>query len=337
MAAFGPPWYGLGVNYAVTAYGLPHALGLLKTKDGSLPKKPVTVFDLMDWARLRGLSGVDIPLPDDLSAEAIRDALAERDLRLIAECMALLSQSAEENLQAIRKANAAGAKVVRFCLSGVLEGKRGQLPGGWLAHREALVHRMREVLPVAEELGVSLAFENHQDADTSDFLYLYEKSGESSSFGVCLDTGNPLAVGEDPVETARTLAPLIRHVHLKDYTVHFAPEGYRLVRCVAGEGVVDFPEILKIVRNNGFTDLLPGIEIAAQATRTIPMLDPTWWTEFPPRDARTLLGPLGILWKQGIAKETPYSSAWERGEGSEAVIAEEWDVLEKSAVYFTER
>ncbi len=51
-------------------------------------------------------------------------------------------------------------------------------------------------------------------------------------------------MGEDPVEAARASAPLIRHVHLKDYTIHFAPEGYRLVRCAAGDGVIDFPAIL---------------------------------------------------------------------------------------------
>ncbi len=324
-------------GFAVTAYGLPHAMGFLKTKAGESPAEPVTVFDLMDWASLRGLSGVDIPLPAELSAEAIREALESRNLKLVVECMALLSQTKDENLEAIRKAHAAGARVVRFCLSGVLEGRRGQIPGGWLAHREALAARMREILPFAEELGVSLAFENHQDADISDFLYLYEKSGESNAFGVCLDTGNPLAVGEDPIETAKTLAPLIRHVHLKDYRVHFAPEGYRLVRCVAGAGVINFLEILKIVRSNGFADLLPGIEIAAQATRTIPVLDSAWWAELPPRDARTLLGPLGILWKQGIAENIPYASAWERGEDSKTVIAEEWDVLEKSMIYFRER
>lgn len=320
--------------FAVTAYGVPHSMGILATKDGAKPENPTTIFGLMDWAKAQGLVGVDIPLPPTYSAEEIRDGLQERDLRLVAECMALLSQSAEENIAAIHKAHAAGAKVVRFCLSTILEGRRYKLPNGWTAHREALAARMHEILPVAEELGVSLAFENHQDADTSDFLWLYEHSGKSEAFGVCLDAGNPLAVGEDPVEAAQALAPLIRHTHLKDYTLHFAPEGYRLVRCIAGTGVVDFPEILRIVRSNGFADLLPGIEIAAQPTRTIPVLDPAWWAEFPERPATSLLGPLGILWKKGIPEITPYSSAWERGENSVAVQAEEWLVLEQSVAYF---
>ena len=321
-------------DFAVTAYGLPHATGFLPTKDGTLPEKPVMIFDLMDWAKERNLAGVDVPLPASVSAEEVREALAERNLKLVVESMAVLSLSVDETRAHLEKAQKAGAKVVRFVLSSILCGDRRGFPGGWSDHLVALAARLRLILPIAEQLGLSLALENHQDATTDDFLHLYEESGQNSAFGVCLDTGNPLAVGQEPVEAAKILAPLIKHVHLKDYRIHFAPNGYRLVRCPAGEGVVDFPQILKIVRANGFTDLLPGIEIAAQATRTIPILEPDWWAEFPPRETTELLGALKILWKRGIPAEIPYSSAWERGEGSEAVIAEEWAVLEKSAAYF---
>ena len=116
--------------------------------------------------------------------------------------------------------------------------------------------------------------------------------------------------------------------------MHLAPEGYRLVRCSAGTGVVDFPTILALVRANGFTGLLPGIEIAAQATRTIPLLEDSWWAEYPEREVRTLLNPLRLLWKHGHPQDEPYSSAWERGEISEAVVAEEWRLVEESIAYF---
>ena len=38
-----------------------------------------------------------------------------------------------------------------------------------------------------------------------------------ANVGVVFDTGNPFAVGEDPVAFARRAAHRIRHVHLKDY------------------------------------------------------------------------------------------------------------------------
>ena len=200
---------------------------------------------------------------------------------------------------------------------------------------EAIAARLREALPVAEDLGLAVAVENHQDATTNDLLRLYEMSGASPAYGITLDAGNPLAVGEEPVEAARRLAHLIRHIHVKDYTIHFAPEGYRLARCAAGVGVIDFPAILDIVRGNGH-DVLPGIEVAAQATRTVPFLDPGWWECYPPMPASGFAGALKVLWEKGMPAELPYSSAWERGEDSETVVAEEWDVLRRSVEYFRE-
>src|SRR5206468_7323001 len=157
----------------------------------------------------------------------------------------------------LKAAAAVGAKVVRSTLSGILCGDRRKLEGGWDARLAAVAQRLNEVLPCAEDLGMAIAMENHQDATTADLLSLAEMVGYSPAFGVTLDTGNPLAVGEEPVEAARRLAPIIRHVHLKDYTIHFAPEGYRLVRCAAGDGVIDFPAILDVVRRNG-RDVTPG-------------------------------------------------------------------------------
>ena len=323
------------VPFALTAYALPHVLGYLPTLDGTPHPSPLSSLGFLDAAKARNLAGVDIPLPADLSAEALRDALNECGLRLVVEAMSVLEMENVEDY--LKKAAEAGAKVVRFTLSGILCGDRRKLgPGGWRQRRDTLAKRITELLPLASDLDLSLAFENHQDADVSDFLWLHEKTGEHPAFGVCLDAGNPLAVGEDPVETAKTLAPLIRHVHGKDYTIHFAPEGYRLVRCAAGAGVVDFPRILEVVRGNGFPHLLPGIEIAAQATRTIPLLEPSWWAEYPERDVRTLIPALQILWTKGRPQGEPYSSAWERGEDSGAVSAEEWRIVDESVAYFAQ-
>ena len=89
---------------------------------------------------------------------------------------------------------------------------------------------------------MALAIENHQDADSEDLLWLCESVG-GEFIGVNLDTGNPLAVGEGPVEFAARIAPFLKNVHLKDYRMHRTPAGYRLVRCPLGDGVVDFPAL----------------------------------------------------------------------------------------------
>jgi sugar phosphate isomerase/epimerase len=321
--------------YALTAYGLPHMMGYLPTRSGEAYPNPVSIEELMRRAADLGLAGVECPLPKPgaLSPAALRDLLATYGLRYVANYMAVLDADASEWRTVLEAAAQTGATVVRSVLSRILCGDRRKLEGGWNAHMDALAARLNAVLPVAADLGLCIAVENHQDATTEDLLRLHDMVGNSPAYGVTLDAGNPLSVGQDPVEAAGKLAYIIRHVHLKDYTIHFAPEGYRLVRCAAGDGVVDFPAILRIVRANGH-NVLPGIEIAAQQTRTIPFLEEGWWACHEPRDVTQLLPALRILWAQGRPVDEPYGSAWERGEGSAAVASEEWDIVTRSVEYF---
>jgi len=331
--------------FVLTAYGVPYTMGYIPLNDGAPNPKPLSPIDLMDRACALGLSGIEIPLTASVpsfegcvvelpaTAEDLGAALRERDLRVVADYGIVVDNDAAHMIEYLKTAKALGATVVRAVLSNLLCGDRRICAGGWPARLEAVAARLREVLPRAEALGLVIAIENHQDATTDDLLRLGEMAGNSPAYGITFDTGNPLAMMEDPVEAARRLSPLIRHVHLKDYTIHFAPEGYRLVRCAAGDGVVDFPAILATLRASGRV-LMPGIEIAAQATRTIPILDPGWWTTYPTRPAEDLIKPLKILWEQGRPADKPYASAWERGATGEDVIGEEWRVLERSVRYF---
>jgi sugar phosphate isomerase/epimerase len=331
--------------FLLTGYGVPYSMGYIPLKDGTVNPRPQGPIALMDRAAALGLAGIEIPLTSRVpsfegrmvelppSASDLGSELRKRNMRVVADSGVIVDTDAEDLRQYLQTAHGMGAAVVRVTLSNVLCGDRRTCAEGWQNRLEASAARLREVLPLAEELGLAIAVENHQDATTDDLLRLYEMVGRSAAFGVTLDTGNPLAMGEDPVEAARRLAHLIRHVHLKDYTIHFAPEGYRLVRCAAGDGAIDFPAILAIVASNGQA-VTPGIEIAAQATRTIPFLDRDWWSTYPSRDARDLVGPLQILWSKGRPANEPYSSAWERGANGDDVIAEEWAVLERSVKYF---
>jgi sugar phosphate isomerase/epimerase len=322
-------------DFILTAYGMPHVMGYLAVRDGTHHPKPLTPVGLMDAAVEFGLAGVEFPLraTDDATVAALKDALISRGLSVVTDYMVLVDGDCNGVRDFLKASAKLGAKVARAIMSTILCGDRRALAGGWDARLETIAGRLREVLPLAQDLGLSLALENHQDATTEDFFRLYEMSGSHPAFGVTLDTGNPLSVGQEPVEAARKLAPLIRHVHLKDYTIHFAPEGFRLVRCAAGSGVIDFPAILDIVRGNGH-HVTPGVEIAAQPTRTVPLLDPDWWACYPRRDAHELTAALKILWEKGRPATEPYSSAWERGECSEAVAAEEWKLVRESVEYF---
>ena len=115
----------------------------------------------------------------------------------------------------------------------------------------------------AESRGVTLALENHgRFAGHSDQVRDIIDQVGSSALRVNLDTGNFLAVGQNPVQAAKDLADLVVLVHLKDYepaglneTAHVVttPDGQRLVGSVIGDGMVDLPGIKEVLDAVGYT------------------------------------------------------------------------------------
>lgn len=324
-----------------TAFSCPHSFGLLAAEDGSRPESPLTVERWMDIAAECGLQGVEIPVrgegstPEDLIR--LRDAAHARKLVIVlAGGQVFQPGRGGSDLSDLRHLIRAACvvsepRVVRTTLSGILCGDRRKLDGGWDAHCANVLGALKEIVPKARDSGIAIALENHQDATSADLIRLCEEAGPEV-VGVCLDTGNPLAVSEDPVEFTRRVAPYVRHVHLKDYRIHFAPNGFRLTRCAAGDGVVDFPGILDALEACPHP-LTPGVEVGAQSARLIPILDEGWWSGFEPRPTTDALAPLRILWERGIPADAEWRTPWERGETSKTIVEDEMETFRRSAEY----
>jgi sugar phosphate isomerase/epimerase len=170
---------------------------------------PGTFEGLIDLAARYDLSIAEAPLRPDLSPEEaarLRERAAAVGVRLVPDS----GRAADAPLEAlIPLAAALGSRSLRLTLSGILEGDRRAIGrAGWEELCAAAVRRLRQVRPLAEAHDVALAIENHQDADSDDLLRLCDTVG-GDHIGVNLDTGNPLAVGEGPVEFAERIAPLI--------------------------------------------------------------------------------------------------------------------------------
>ncbi len=328
-------------------YSLPHLMGYLSAKDGSRPASPLSRKALLDYALARGLAGVEISLAsvvpafDGTQIETEEPNLdwkalfAQRQAQVVADYGVLTDFSEENNRQAIAQASEAGAKTMRFLFSHVLCGDRRLLKAGEFEEKwRATVERLKGLLPFAHEKGVSLALENHQDLTSDEIAYgLWLEVEKHPAFGVTLDTGNALAVGEDPLAFAEKIASLVRHVHLKDYTIHFAEKGYHLVRCAAGDGCIPFSALIETIQRAS-PEATFALEVAALSTRTIPILETSWHREFSDEQLYHLPQALRTLWKFGRPADAPYATAYERGEGSEAIAAEEWRCVERSLAYF---
>jgi sugar phosphate isomerase/epimerase len=239
-----------------------------------------------------------------------------------------------ETLEAsIAAARAIDAPIVRLGLSPVLEGSRAAWGTRWtemVAHAKATLAREA---PRAADAGITIAIEDHQDFGSEELVAMAEAAGEN--VGVVFDTGNPFAVGEDPVAFAKRAAHRIRHVHLKDYRAQFTNEGYRLVRCAIGDGAVPFAE-LRDVLSAHHDALTASIEPGALEARHIRVFTPAWWQGYPPRDAVELATALGRLRAARLGDDEPYRTPWERGADARDIVDYELTQVRRSVANMRE-
>ena len=290
--------------------------------------RPPTMDDLLALAHRFGLQSVEADVKLLGAAPHTRRQLEKWGLRCVVAGGQLLRTDIVALLQT---AHAVGASVVRLVLSGVLEGERYKVDGGnWHAHLQRCAHRLREIAPLLERYGVALALENHQDATAEELVWLCEQAG-SPLVGVCLDTGNPLAVLQHPVTFAKTVAPWVRDVHLKDYQAFQTMEGFCLKRCPLGAGIVDFAGILRALAAQRSDDLPLHIELGAVTARHIRWRTAAWWQSFPADHRKQAAEALALIERRALTGDwrTPH----ERGADGAMQRAVELDEFAQSVAF----
>ncbi len=309
-------------------------------------------FELMDMAVDHGLGGVEFP-PDGCLTDLSPGSLAQARARAEENGLFVVADGGQVEGEMLRRlipaAAAIGASTLRVVMSGVLGGDRRPLSGRWNAHLAGCRDILREALPLAEEHGVTIAVENHSDATSHDMRWLCEEL-DSAYIGITLDVGNVLAVCEEPFGYTERLLPYLRHVHLKDYTIHPSDEGYRIARCSLGSGVVDYPGLLSLIDGyqgqRGGTDQ-PGqagqrgeitktIELGAIYARHVRMLMDDYWAEYPDRDIRDALPFLRLYWSHVRPVGEDWRTPREKDESTEALKAYETREFEESVAYLKE-
>src|SRR5262249_16209595 len=147
----------------------------------------------------------------------------------------------------VRTAKACGVIVVRTVM---LSGRRYEVFTMAEQFREFLT-RARQSLalakPIVEKHGIRLAVENHKDLEANALAELI-KAINSAHVGVCVDTGNNIALLEDAAETVEVLAPFAFTSHLKDMGVEEYADGFLLAEVPLGTGFLDLSRIITTLR-----------------------------------------------------------------------------------------
>lgn len=191
----------------------------------------------------------------------------------------------------IKAAKALGSPIVR-CVLGNQADRLGPTP--FVQHVEEGLRALHAVAPLARDLEIRLAVENHGGVDflARELKAFVEEAG-TDFVGVCLDTGNATPAGEDPALAAEVLAPHVISTHVRDSRVWAVPGGAMVQWVPLGQGCVDFRRILGIL--SGSAPTLPiNLEIITGVPshpRLVPYLDPEsdFWKKYPNMLARDLV------------------------------------------------
>jgi len=131
---------------------------------------------------------------------------------------------------------------------------------------------LKDVMPLFEDYGVKLAVENHFDFTSDELNEIIERVG-SSYLVVTFDSGNALRIGENPIEAAGKLIDKIFATHIKDVAPLYGgnpADWYFFASVPAGEGVIDFPALIQVFKDNRYQGSL---------TLEIDYLDPKYGDE----------------------------------------------------------
>ncbi|MCU0228915.1 MAG: sugar phosphate isomerase/epimerase [Bryobacterales bacterium] len=252
--------------------------------DSTPSRRGIHTLDFLDLCAQWGMGGVQCPLLplDAETARQVRGRLEANGLFLV---VSVSINDTERFRQTATLAKEAGASVLR-----VPSGGRRYEDFQTLAQRQdhvaAVRQRLRQAIPIAEERKIAIGLENHKDFTADEQVALYQEYS-SPYFGCCVDTGNNMALLEDPMEVMEKLAPWAVAAHLKDATLEAYPDGFLLGDIPLGDGMLDLPRILALLRQTSAT--LPIVlECIARNPLKIPCFQESYWATFPDAKAVAL-------------------------------------------------
>jgi sugar phosphate isomerase/epimerase len=117
----------------------------------------------------------------------------------------------------------------------------------WNDQLAATLRFIQILAPCLRDQECRLNIETHEEITSFEVVRLVESAG-SDIVGVTFDTGNVLARGENPVAAARRVAPFTHSTHVKDAILFFDVNGLVRQPRPCGEGILDWPNILSILK-----------------------------------------------------------------------------------------
>jgi len=316
-----------GMGIVTYALGI-HQRNRWEGRHAGLP--PAVSF--LEECRLLGAGGMQVPIGARDSAAEIRRRVEVYGMYVEAIADPPRTEVDRDRFEReIVLAKEAGARLVRGV---VFPGRRYEEFRSIEAFREAESRARRSLrlaAPILDRHAFRLAVENHKDQRVTEKLEMLRRIG-SERIGLCVDVGNPFALMEDPVEAVRAFAPWAFTVHIKDQAVRESEDGFLMADVALGDGVLDLPAIVRILRE-AKPDIRFNFETITRDPIRLPILTDGYWSTLADTPARELGRTWRIVKTQGHPGPFPAVSILSR----EEQLALERRNIERSIAYARDR
>ncbi|GEM_PF-1910957 len=278
------------MKFSLHAYSLSLHMGLHTYKP--IGQGIMQIEELFEKAKSMGITNLQLVeknLPAELPGELL-DMMALARLGNDAKRFGLILHFSADKLtgvhlaKMIHAASTAGAKSVTVEISDL----KGHVKER-TARLQAIIHDLEPALKAAEKWKIMLLIKNGPHIAAVDLL-AFVKALNCEYVGVCFDTGNPLSVPEEPLESASTLLSYIRAIHVKDFEVYRSRSGIKLVNCPLGTGVVKLPEILEVTKD--INKKIPQFILTDAERIDVPLLQDKFLDDYPRITAKALVAAL---------------------------------------------
>ncbi len=138
---------------------------------------------------------------------------------------------------------------------------------------------LEQAVPVLEKHRVRFAVENHKDQRIDERVALFEHIS-SEYVGACVDTGNNIALLDDPYEAIEALAPHAFTVHLKDQSLEEYDDGFLLGDVPLGQGSFDLKRMVRTIKT-AKPDVKFALELITRDPLKVPCLTHQFCSTMP--------------------------------------------------------
>ncbi len=254
--------------------------------DGSVGGNQFTPTQFLDYLGSIKLTWAMISLPlavleDEAAIRQVRDHADRLGIKLQLAHGSVCPSSRSFNAQngtlevqvsrALKASQIFGATCMRCILGG--DPERPQIE----MHIDNMVKAIQGLRSRIVDSGVKLAVENHGgDLQAREMKMMVDAVGRDV-MGVCLDSGNPVWMLEDPHMTLETLISYAETSHVRDSAVWKVPEGIAVRWVNMGDGNVDIDGWIR-----KFIQAKPGMPIifenlVSARPRIHAVYDPKFW------------------------------------------------------------